>query len=487
MKLLPIVACALLAGATLPAQAAATQLVVGFTPESGTNARTQALQLATAGSGIDLQRLDARVIQVPDAAAPMLLQALRRHPAVRYAEFDRPVQLAWTPNDTSFGSQWALAKAGATSAWDRARGDGVLIADLDTGVDYHHPDLAGKVALGWDFVAGDADPIDEHGHGTHVAGIAAAVTNNARGVAGMAPSARILAVRVLDANGSGTMSNAARGITYAVDNGAKVINLSLGGASGTTALRDAVGYAVGKGVVLVCAAGNDSKTTLSYPAAYDGCTSIGATSSSDARASFSNTGTGLDLVAPGVSILSTVRGTGYQSWSGTSMATPMAAGLAALLYSQGLGRSAVLSAMTSTARDLGSSGYDTSFGHGRIDAAAALASVATPTPAPTPTPTPAPPTPTPTNRAPSCTSSSVSLSRGASVSIPLRCTDADGDALTWSITSKPTWGTLSNLDAARGTVTYAAHWYFRGTYSLRFTARDAPTAATSATVSITVT
>ncbi len=482
---------ALSAALAAPATSSAAQLLVGFDPGASNAARTAALRAAGATGSAELPRLDARVVRVADAAAPALRRTLARQGAVRYVETDAVARIAWTPNDPHFGSQWALAKVGATSAWNTSLGASVVIADLDTGVDYRHPDLAGKVTLGPDYVANDSDPADENGHGTHVAGIAAAVTNNGTGIAGMAPSARILAVRVLDANGSGYHSNIAQGITYATDHGAKVINLSLGGSSGSTTLLNAVNYAASKGAIVTCAAGNDSASTIGYPARYDACTSIAASTSTDARASYSNWGTGLDLTAPGSSILSTVRGGGYQSWSGTSMATPMASGLAALLFAQGLDRAAVLSRMTSTAKDVGAAGYDTGFGFGRIDAAAALAAPApapepAPEPSPEPTPTPTPePTPT-TNQAPACSNLAISVRRKTSQTIALRCTDADGDTLTYALTRQPRYGTLSNFNATTGTVTYTPRWYFRGSDSFTYTAADATTTATSATVSVTV-
>lgn len=465
---------ALGAALALPAHASAAQIVVGFKPGSTGLERAAALKAARAGTGVAIPRVDARVIRVRDAAAPAVLRALARQRAVRYAQRDAAAQATWTPNDPHLGSQWGLAKVRATSAWDGALGSSVLIADVDSGVDYNHPDLAAKVVLGYDYVAGDADPYDEHGHGTHVGGIAAAITDNATGVAGMAPSARILAVRVLDANGSGYMSNVAKGVIYSADKGARVINLSLGGSSGSTALLDAVNYAVAKGAIVACAAGNDGTSSLSYPARYDGCTSVAATDSSDVKASFSNWGSGLDLSAPGVGILSTVRGGGYQSWSGTSMATPIVSGLAALLYSQGLDRSSVLSKMTSTATDLGASGYDTTYGYGRIDAAAAVAaSVGT--------------TPTPVgNATPSCSDLSVRVKRNSSVSLAMSCSDADGQVLTYSLLSQPTNGTLSEFDSAKGTVTYKPRRHYRGSDSFTYTATDGSATAPSATVSIKV-
>jgi thermitase len=475
----------------IPVSAAhAQRIVVGFDTGTSVAQRAAALRAAGAGAHVDLGRVNAKVIVVPDAAAAKVRAALAKQSAVRYSEPDAMLHASWTPNDTNLGSQWALTAVGARTAWDASRGASVLVADVDTGVDSTHPDLAGKITAGWDFVAGDANPSDENGHGTHVAGIIAANTNNGAGVAGMAPSAQVLAIRVLDANGSGYQSNIAQGVTYAVDHGAKVINLSLGGSSGTTALSDAIKYAAGKGVVVTCASGNNGSTSsISYPARYDGCVAVGATDSSDRIASFSNRGTGLDVSAPGVSILSTVRGGRYEYWSGTSMATPMVSGLAALLAAQGLDRSQIIARMESTAKDLGAAGYDTTFGYGRIDAAAALSGTGTTTPPPPPPVTTTPPPVTqPTNHAPTCTAASYAMRGGHSYRITMRCKDADGDKLTYAISSLPSVGKLTRLNTGAGTVTYTSPSRTRGVDAFMFTAKDPSGAsATPATVTITLT
>jgi subtilisin family serine protease len=214
--------------------------------------------------------------------------------------------------------------------------------------------------------------MDVQGHGTHVAGIVAANADNGYGVVGIAPSAKVLAVRVLDAEGSGNYSQVANGIVYAADQGADVINLSLGGPAGAEVLRSAVLYAASRGAVVTCATGNDGADTIGYPARYDGCVAVGATDRYDKRAGFSNRGSGIDITAPGAQVLSTTIGSGHEAWDGTSMATPYVSGVAALLVSQGLRRRAVIDTLRATARDLGASGADTTFGAGRVDAGAAV-------------------------------------------------------------------------------------------------------------------
>ena len=241
-----------------------------------------------------------------------------------------------TSADPLFSLQWGLTKIGAPQAWTVTRGkETVVVAVVDTGVDYTHPDLVGRVdtANDYDFVNGDSDAMDDNGHGTHVSGIIAATADNNIGGAGVAPECKILPVKVLDSKGSGDTIGVAAGIRYAADAGAKIINLSLAGPSDAT-MGDAVAYAQGKGCIVVAAAGNDgSSAGASYPARYANVVGVGATDSSNAHATFSNYGPGVDIAAPGVNVLSTVLGGGYASWSGTSMASPFVSAVAALVWS----------------------------------------------------------------------------------------------------------------------------------------------------------
>ena len=308
---------------------------------------------------------DAAVL---DAAAIAALANVAR-PATR------PDGLAWTPNDPLLDQQWHHATIGSAAAWERSRGAGVVVAVNDTGADCTHPDLVGKCLRGYDFVNDDTDPRDDHGHGTHVSGLVAATANNAVGGLGSGPEAMVLPVKVLGAGGSGNMSWIAGGVTYAADNGAQIINMSLGGRFTSSALRDAIAYAIGRGVTVVAAAGNESTSNPSYPAAYPGVISVAATDRQDRLADFSNYGDALDVSSPGVAILSTVRGGSYQAWNGTSMASPIVAGVAALLKAQGPCRSPqdIENVLESTAKDLGSPGWDRTFGAGRIQADRALA------------------------------------------------------------------------------------------------------------------
>lgn len=311
-------------------------------------------------------------------------------------------------NDTRRAGQWALDRLRAEDLWAQAAGGevaltGVTVAVVDSGV-APHPDLAGVVRSGTDYVADGGDgSADGDGHGTHVAGVVAAVANNKLGVAGLAPGVRILPVRVLDDEGSGWTSDIARGIVYAADHGADVINLSLGGPY-SSATATAVKYAIDRGAVVLAAAGNerDEGNPVTYPAAHPGVVGVAASDESDAIASFSNTGGYVDLAAPGVRIDSTVPG-GYARMSGTSMATPYAAAVAAFLAAAdpSLGPAQLAQVLTDTAVDLLQPGRDDAAGHGLVDPRAALCRVGTcagAAPGPADAPEPASPSPSVTAR-----------------------------------------------------------------------------------------
>jgi thermitase len=310
---------------------------------------------------------------------------------VEYATYNYYVQALNDPNDPEFWRQWAPKKIDAPEAWDIHTGsNNITIAVLDTGVDLDHPDLSANIVGGYDFVNEDYDPQDDHysNHGTHVAGIAAAIGNNGKGIAGIAWGAEIMPVKVLNSSGSGTVSNVEAGINYAVTNGAQVINMSLGApgtsypCTGFEPLRDAMQNALNNGVLVVVAAGNES-TVVNCPAAYDQALAVGSTTSNDLRSWFSNYGSPLDITAPGSSIYSTIidsdpSGPGtYGDKSGTSMATPHVSGLAALIWSfaPSLSHIQVRNIIQDTAEDLGTVGWDQYFGHGRINAWNALETI----------------------------------------------------------------------------------------------------------------
>ncbi len=340
----------------------------------------------------NLYASDVQLWQVPVGEELAIMQALNADAAIDYAEPNYIYRIQLTPNDPSYGSQWGLPQINAPAAWDITTGNNsVTIAIVDTGVDLDHPDLAAKIVAGYDFVEGDTIPQDLNGHGTHVAGIAAALTNNGGGVAGVSWGARIMPVRVLDANGSGYLEDVANGITWACSNGAKVINLSLGGPSNNATLENAVNNAHTAGCLIVAAAGNcgDSNYAAngctyqnqpSYPGAYANAFAVAATTSTDTRAAFSTQGNQVDIAAPGQSIYSTDYNDTYGYLSGTSQAAPFVAGLAALVWSANpsLTVAQVRQVIETSAVDLGAAGKDQAFGWGRINAQAAVAQVAVP-------------------------------------------------------------------------------------------------------------
>jgi thermitase len=327
-------------------------------------------------------------------------EMLRLYDSMADVVFAEPNFIATTqdtmPNDALFSQQWGPAKIKMPAAWDLERGSSsVLVAVVDTGVDCTHPDLQGHCVAGFNTVRGKST-MDDHGHGTHVSGILGAMTNNVTGVAGVNWQAAIMPVKVLNKDGFGTYGDVAEGIAGAADRGARVINLSLGGSSPSDTLRLAVDYAWGKGVFLACAAGNSNGPVV-YPAAYGSCTAVGATDQTDQKAWFSSYGAGLAVTAPGVGILSTVPKTGatccsdpsgYKALSGTSMATPHVAGLAALLFDRfsGATNADVRNQMAYYADDLGFKGWDKYFGYGRINAYKAVSNPLAPSVPPPPPP-----------------------------------------------------------------------------------------------------
>jgi thermitase len=261
------------------------------------------------------------------------LNRYRNEASVVVAEPNYIYTKAFTPNDPLFGQQYAHKRIKSELAWNKQRGNpNVVIAIIDTGVDIQHPDLAAKLTSGYDFVDNDNDPDDADGHGTHCAGIAAGIGNNGIGIAGLALNCRIMPVRVLGSFG-GTAEWVANGITYAANNGAKVLSLSLGSPGASTMIHDAIKGAVSRGAVVVAAAGNNGVTDKFYPAGFPETIAVASTDQNDARSGFSNYGKDwVDVAAPGSGILSTLPG-GYGNASGTSMACPYVAGLAGLVFS----------------------------------------------------------------------------------------------------------------------------------------------------------
>lgn len=417
------------ASATLAAPPAEEGLAPGsilVRPRPGRSAVEAAVAAYRRGgqSAAALPDLGVVRLRVPRGEERARAAALAQDPAFLWAQPEHRLRVALMPNDPLYAQQWAPPLIRLPDAWDRvpaASTAAVTLAVVDTGIDGSHPELAGRVLAGKAFLSSDTiqctgqynldlpagAPSDKYGHGTHVAGIAAAAGNNGQGVAGLAWQAKLLPIKVLDDNGFGCDADVALGVRWAADQGAKVINLSLAGDPTSvfpTVLQEAMDYAHDvKGALVVVAAGNQHRDVRgtaaadycgpkdsqgrpfdqygpTYPANLAKVVTVAATDTGDLPASFSNCGK-IDLAAPGVSILSTTptypvahTPLSYGYLSGTSMATPMVSGLAALVLSlsPSLPPDAVLDILKRSAKDLGLPGADTSFGAGRIDALGAV-------------------------------------------------------------------------------------------------------------------
>lgn len=333
----------------------------------------------------ELPELGVRMLVLPTAArAAEVATALRATPGVAWAEVDSAVHAMRTPNDPLFVQQWGLNTVHAPAAWnvETGRRNHVLTAVLDTGVDASHPELVGHIRAGGDFIDGDANPMDEFGHGTAVSGVIAASSNNKLGVAGISWGTTVLAERVLGKEGSGSMCTVAAGIVDAVDAGAKVLNLSLGGAGEACPLitEKALSYAHDHGALVVVSAGNDAArgNPVDYPAGCSGALAVGATDPRDRRASFSEYGPQVDISAPGVQVLTTTWEEGgkhgYAFESGTSLSAPIVSGSAALLLSRhpDWTPDQVRARLLATAMDKGKPGRDDYYGAGIVDIGRAL-------------------------------------------------------------------------------------------------------------------
>lgn len=345
------------------------EVLVRFKISASKEATSTCLRRVNGHIDSAIEELRVTVIKLDSVSVSNAVATLSACEGVRYVE---PNYLVFSadriPSDAGWGNQYGLVNIRAPQAWGYTTGSSnIVIAVIDSGVDLSHPDLASKIVAGYDFVNNDTTPQDDNGHGTHVAGIAAAVSNNGSGVAGVSWGARIMPVKVLNASGSGTFANVASGIIWATDHGAHVINLSLGGVPSSIVLEDAINYASGNGVLVIGAVGNTGGNLIFYPAAYPNVIAVGSTDSLNNRAGFSNYGSQIDLVAPGVSIYSTSIGSTYSFKDGTSMSTPFVSGFAALLLGiPGNGSGSVRALMESTALDLGAAGWDGFYGNGLI-------------------------------------------------------------------------------------------------------------------------
>jgi thermitase len=338
----------------------------------------RALKPQNAKSKGRFKQANIHVIELPagtDEVAAM--QALKKDKRFKYVELDYAMAPAASVNDPNIAKSWPLPKIQANTAWDTSNGSGVIIAILDSGLDASHPDLKANYVPGWNFYDNNSNTTDGRGHGTAVAGTAAMVANNSTGSAGVAYGAKIMPVRISSLDGIAYGSTMAQALYWAADNGARVANISFSGVPGNSTVQSAAQYMRSKGGYVVASAGNSGG--LENVAAHDSILAVSATDQNDARPSWSSYGPYVDVSAPGVSVYSTTVGGGFGNYSGTSFSSPIVAATAALVMAANnkLTPADIDRILTSTATDLGTSGYDQYFGHGRVDAARAVAAART--------------------------------------------------------------------------------------------------------------
>jgi len=406
-----------------------------------------------------------------------ILSQLKNEAGVLYAEQNGYVYADMPPNDPLYGPyQWNMTRIGMEDAWDVSTGNGAIVAIIDTGVKQSLEDLANTSFIaGYDFVNNDADPTDDAGHGSHVCGTVAQSTNNNIGVTGIAYNSTIMPVKVLNSKGSGTWDQVADGILYAADHGAAIINMSLGGTVSSVTLEDAVNYAWNHDVVVVCAAGNDGLSSPHYPAYYANSIAVSATNYLDEKASYSNYGSWVDMSAPGgdsndyngdgysegvlQNTFSRRSGDGYYFYSGTSMASPHVAGVAALVKAcnPSLTNARIRNILETTAEDIGDPGFDEYFGYGIVDALAAALQASGGNLLPV--------------------ADFIYSVNDVTVDFTDQSQDPDGAIVAWD------WNFGDNTTS---TVQNPSHTYEAGTYPVTLTAKDEEGATGSVTKNITI-
>lgn len=326
----------------------------------------------------ELSGLSAQLVLLPQENVGEALRAWRADPAIEYAEPDQLARAAYVCGDNVLaGQEWHLAKIQAPQAWNVTVGrTNTVIAVLDSGIDAAHPDFANRLVPGFNFVANTADTSDDMGHGTAVAGVIIAAGKNNLGILGVANGCLLLPVKVADASGFAYYSTIAQGIHYAVDQGARIINISIAGDSPSSTLQEAIDYAWSNNAVVVAAAGNNANDLPQYPAACSQVVAVSATQTNDTLADFSSFGTFITLAAPGDNIWTTQSDpvNPYGSWRGTSFSSPIVAATAGLAASINplLSNAQIVNLLERTADDLGPAGFDAAFGYGRVNASRAV-------------------------------------------------------------------------------------------------------------------
>jgi len=418
-----------------------------------------------------LKDINVHVVELPRMAYEVVVaKSFKGHPHIKFAELDEVVELDATTNDP-YVTAWHIPKVSAPAAWDWSTGTNVTVAVIDSGVDGTHPDLIARMVPGWNFYDGNTNTADVKGHGTAVAGVVAGTGNNGIGVAGISWNTRIMPLRVSDTTGYSSFSKVAEAITWAANKGARVATISISNVSTSSSVLSAAQYMRSKGGVVVVSGGNTGayKDTLASPYV----TAVSSTDSSDAISSFSSFGPSIDMAAPGSSIRTTNRGGDYGLWQGTSFAAPIVAGTYALMISANptLAPSTLDNALFTSALDLGTTGYDQSFGHGRVHAAAAVTKAKTTVQSDTQAP------------GVSITSPSASSTVRGLVSVGVTATDNVG-------VTKVSLYAGSTLIATDTAAPFAFSWdtssLTDGPQTLKATAYDAAGNVTSASISVTV-
>lgn len=464
--------------ASVPARdesTAADRILVKFKPGVSEAVRQNIHRAQGAAVIGELKGIGVQILKVPNGKVMEKVLAYRAHGAVEYAEPDYIATAFEVPNDPSFDQQWGMTQIDAPEAWSVTTGSSsVKIAILDTGIDIHHPDLDGKIASSDMHNYTDSPTTDDlYGHGTHVAGIAAAETNNSVGVAGVGYSCSLASYKVLNDTGSGAYSWIAAGIEAAANDGVAVINMSLGSKFASSTLELAVNYAWSKGVVIVASAGNAGNSRPNYPAYYANCIAVAATDSSDAKASFSNYGSWVDVAAPGVDIYSTMPSEGseigltnYGSLSGTSMSAPHVTGLAALVKAKRGGNNTEIRGwIEDSAEPVGS--IWTTYGIKRINALAAVSGTAV-------------------NQAPVVTITSPADGASFPVGTGITFTGSAIDAEDGELTGSLTW--TSSLDGPIGTGgSISTDTLRNGTHTITASVTDSEGMPGTARITITIT